>query len=214
MGRNLKAYGDWVVLQPGDNVYRGSIAVPDSFKNKVSNCLVMSAGKGVKGFREGDTVLVQGHFADRQNKKIEGHDAFFCKKEEVFAKIHNGKIFPIGARILLLRNNRQFQDKESNLYIPSKALHQSLSGIIVGLGVETRYKNEKGKYTDTAIWRNNGYKIGSSVLLSDWGEHMIEIQYRGKYHLIVNESDMIAVLEDHDLESESTFKYRNAIHST
>ena len=185
--KNIIASGTKVILTPSVSKHKGRIVVPDTFTHRTSMCKVLSIGEKVELLKEGDVVLCRGMFSERQNHKIEGLNAFICEASFVFAKLINKKIYPIGNRVLILRDIDE-QEMESGIIIPAanKSTDQSLFGTIIRFGI--RRGSQKS--------RVYGLNMGDRICLGEWKADMIEVGVNYNFGLIINEEDMIYKFDD------------------
>jgi len=180
--KNVVAYGSKVILTPSVSKVRGRIVVPDTYSHRTSMCKVLSVGEKVELLREGDIVLCRGVFSERQNRTIEGLNAFFCEASMIFAKLINKEIYPIGNRVLIEREINE-QERKSGIVIPAaqKSTDQSLYGRIIRFGIR------KGKQKSKVYGLNKGDRI----CLDEWKAEMTEIGFEHRFGLIVSEQDIL-----------------------
>lgn len=170
---------DRLILRPSDSAMRGTLFVPEQYRDGATSCLVLSRGKDVTHYiKTNEYVLCETGFGERQANHFPGTRDFWCKEHNIYAVVRNNIIFPIGKKILI---RRDVDDSEINgIIIPENRRYQSLNGTIVRLGL-----TRDG-------FKTNGLAPGSKICLKEWNESMICLTLEdGSYGLIVNESDIL-----------------------
>ncbi|MEM7147107.1 MAG: co-chaperone GroES [Verrucomicrobiota bacterium] len=92
-------------------------------------------------------------------------------------------IRPLGTRVLVRRVDEE-ETSEGGIILPDTAKEKPQEAKIVALGTG---KNEDGETVEFSV------KEGDTVLLSKYGG--TEIKIGGEEHLIVSESDILAIVE-------------------
>ena len=92
------------------------------------------------------------------------------------------KIKPLGTRVLVKRVDED-ETSEGGIIIPDNAKEKPQEAKVVSLGTG---KNEEGKSVEFSV------KAGDRVLISKYGGTDIKID--GGEHLILNESDILAIM--------------------
>ncbi|MEM8954578.1 MAG: co-chaperone GroES [Verrucomicrobiota bacterium] len=92
-------------------------------------------------------------------------------------------IRPLGTRVLVKRVDEE-ETSEGGIILPDTAKEKPQEAKIVALGTG---KNEDGETVEFSV------KEGDTVLLSKYGG--TEIKIGGEEHLIVSESDILAIVE-------------------
>lgn len=176
---NIKPIKDRLLLHPSDSSMRGSLFIPDRYKDASTSCKVIEVGPDVSPFiKKDDIVLCQVGFGDRKNNTVDNTRTFWCREHNIYAVIKNKEIYPIGRKVLI---KRDIADKYvGEIVIPENRRYQSLDGEIVKLGLSRRH------------FKIKGLRPGMKIRLTEWSEHMIDMTLSdGSYGLIVNESDIL-----------------------
>ena len=106
-----------MIVLPSQSRFRGSIAIPDSFREGSTTCVVLAVGTKAHPFiNTNDRVLVETGFADRKEARIGDTKAFWCEQRHVYALIRNREIFPIGKRILIRRDMADKREHGMGVY--------------------------------------------------------------------------------------------------
>lgn len=180
----IKPINKRLILQPSDSTIRGSIFIPETFKDAATTCLVIAAGSKVMPIlKPGEIVMCEVGFGDRLNNTVEGTRSFWCEEHNIYGLLRDGKIHPIGNKILI---RRDVEDKyEGMIVIPETRRSQSLLGTIERMGI-TR-----------TPFKTIGLKAGLKIQLKEWSEAMTQVTLEdGGHGMIVNESDIICYYED------------------
>lgn len=124
-------------------------------------------------------VFCSSHLGNR-NYPLNPEGDFLCSDTDIFAILWKKKIFPIGVRYLI---ERDVQDHISpgGIITPENRRYQSLIGTVRQKGLLGIHDKFKVSCID----------IGSRIHLTEWSENMTELPFEGKYHLIVNEKDIL-----------------------
>lgn len=164
---------------------RGSLFVPDRYKDAATACKVIAKGGDVTHYiKEGDTVMCQVGFGDRLNNTVDYTRSFWCQEHNIYGVLKNNIIFPIGRKVLVSRDIAE-RIHGGGVLEPENRRYQSLDATIVRMGL-TRLP-----------YRTSGLRIGMRIRLKEWMEHMIEVTLEdGSYGLIVLESDLLMSYED------------------
>ena len=92
-------------------------------------------------------------------------------------------IKPLGTRVLVKRVEEE-EKSEGGIILPDTAKEKPQEALVVALGTG---KNEDGETIEFSV------KAGDVILLSRYGG--TEVKIGGEEHLIVNESDILAIVE-------------------
>ncbi len=95
------------------------------------------------------------------------------------------KIKPLGARVLIKPIDSEEQKSGGGIIIPDTAKEKPQEGKVIAVGPGRT--DDEGKHIKLSV------KKGDKVLYSKYGG--TEIKIDGKEHLIMSESDILAILE-------------------
>jgi len=181
---DIKPIGKRLILLPSESRMRGAIFVPEQYKDAATSCLVVAKGDLVLNtIKPGMIVLCEVGFGDRKNNIIEGTSKFICQESNIYAVFINGKMYPIGNRILIRRDVSEKIDY--GIVIPENRRFQSLDGTIERIGITRK------------PFRTKGFLVGDKIQLKEWADHMIGVTLEdGGYGLIVNEKDLLFKYEN------------------
>ena len=94
------------------------------------------------------------------------------------------KVKPFGDRVLI-KHVEEEEQVRGGIIIPDAAKEKPQEAVVVALG--TGAKDADGKVVEFAV------KVGDKVLTSKYGG--TEVKIDGETHLLVSESDILAVIE-------------------
>jgi chaperonin GroES len=92
-------------------------------------------------------------------------------------------IKPLGTRVLVKRVDEE-EKSEGGIILPDTAKEKPQEAKVVALGTG---KNEDGETVEFSV------KVGDTILLARYGG--TEVKIGGEEHLIVSESDILAIVE-------------------
>lgn len=181
--KNIQAIRKRIILNPSVSKARGLIAVPETYQDASTSCLVVSAGADCNpALKPGVVALCAVGFAGRKEKiNEEGH--FWAEEKNIYGIVKNNTIFPIGRTILIKRDVQEI--KVGSIVIPENRRAQSLTGTVLRFGI-TRDR-----------FRVQGINKGDRIQLVQWEPHMLQIQLEdGSEGLIVLENDLLCKYEE------------------
>lgn len=174
-------------MVPGKgDVRQGGIIVPERYQANSLARITRVGPECRKPIEPGAVVITPIKFAEKTNHVIDKMTGeFVCDQKHIFAYVNLDRqvIVPTGKRILINRDVDERQEK-GIVVVPAahKSSDQSLEGTVERFGID---HNKTIK----------GISIGDRIRLAQWEAHMIECGLNGKFCLIVNEDDIIAVLK-------------------
>lgn len=183
---NLKMLGSWTLLEKDKGKTHKLIHVPDSFVKASPMGRVLKTGANVPSVVvPGDYVFV-GAFnkwkrAHSLTDSKTGVEAYICPWYDIYGRIFDGRLIPIGRKILV---KRVFEEKLSNVIFSrdyNRENVQSLEVEIVRIGIDLpgdRFRKIKD------------LKTGDRCKLQRWEHHMVEVGINNEYHLIIHENDI------------------------
>jgi co-chaperonin GroES (HSP10) len=137
--------------------------------------------------------LVDAAFSERVFQRVSADSKdFVCPDKYIFARVQNKKIIPFGRRVMIRRDiSEQKQGEIVAVAEAQPGTDQSLFGTVVSLGILPHPTNKKGKKNwKNAVWHSN-VGIGDRIRLAKWTEHMIELNEKDNFYLIVSEDDLL-----------------------
>ncbi|KYG76430.1 hypothetical protein AWW68_19490 [Roseivirga spongicola] len=146
-GEDIEEFEAGKITVKGKRIKYGTLElVLPSSGRKIGHGKVIAANKGIKGARledvaEGDTVLV--HKKREQEVEIEGKKVFLTWNVNVFAKIEENEIKPVGKYFSIKPERPQIK---STLFIPETVIDKQkiTDGEITGVGTACTYPLQKG----------------------------------------------------------------------
>lgn len=187
--RSLTPYGPWVLAVRDENNMQGILQVPDSFVNRSPYSQVVKFGHDVpKPLRRKGAVFVSLGICSYKKDwfrvdEMGDKKFFFIPWDKIQAIFSNGRIMPLGDRVLVKRR-ADLNTRHLNGGVLSEPQQwskvQSLDCEVVQFGIPLTNKKVE-RY---------GANIGDICKLKRWEPNMFEVQYRGEYHLIVDSKDL------------------------
>lgn len=173
-----------IILSPSISAMRGTIFIPESYRDGSTSCKVVAKGKLVNPvIKVGDVVFCQNGLGNRNAGHFEGSKDFWAEEANIYAILIAGSIFPLGQKVLL---RRDIEDKyEGSIVIPANRRYQSLFATIERIAVSRQ------------PLRVAGLSVGMKIHLTEWMPHYIEVDLEdGGYGLIVNDTDLLYAIEN------------------
>jgi co-chaperonin GroES (HSP10) len=184
--RNLNLIGGWVLIEMDQSKKYRLLEVPDSFQQaSPMGQVVMIGTKVPEMIMPGDLVLLKAFNKWKKSQRvtddITGAKCYIAHWKDIEARIFNGKVYPVGRRILVKRIMSTAVSENIVGRDYNKNIVQSLEVEIVQFGISLEGKDFRFI---------KGLKKGDRCKLTKWEMSITELGIMGKYHLIVDEENL------------------------
>lgn len=180
----IQPLGKRLILRPSISAVRGTLFVPEQYRDATTSCKVIARGKNVNPvIKTGDVVFCQNGLGNRSAGHFENSKDFWAEESNIYAIMIAGDIYPLGRKVLL---RREIEDEYvGSIVIPANRRYQSLFATIERIAVSR------------LPLRISGLSVGMRIRLKEWEAHFIECELAdGSYGLIVNDTDLLYAIEN------------------